>query len=358
MSPAEPHREPRRCAECGQTEDKHRRVDTPEGPTFFCDDEPSGQDAPRAEIPWRAGDAIESWDRILTNLEDRSSVALQFARGAIEIVRLVDRQSAPEAWQQVVDDLHAMGRRHGLSGAALQGLMAAATAAPRDGQIGQVVPIGNRAEPPPVEGPEAYGLPDDRATAPRPLITVNPATWRGTEPIELRWLAQGRIRANDLAILSGNGGAGKTEIAVHLLVSVAADLGDWLGCVVDAGPVLFVSCEEDETDVRDRVERIAKHRNIDPHAIEDLHLLFPDLAATWLGTAEPRTGRISKTPLLIQIEAWIQHHRPRLVVIDSVAAVFDGDAIQRRQVARRRHPVARPSQRARHGRRHRHGQFR
>jgi RecA-family ATPase len=172
----------------------------------------------------------------------------------------------------------------------------------------------------------------DNAAVPAPLVTVSPAAWRGTEPVDLRWLAQGRIRANDLAILSGNGGAGKTEIAAHLLVSVAAGLGDWLGCVVDAGPALFVSCEEDETDVRDRVERIAKHRSIDPHGLPDLHLVFPDLDATWLATAEQRTGRVSKTPLLIQIEAWIDQFRPRLIVIDSVAAVFDGDAIQRRQV--------------------------
>jgi hypothetical protein len=33
-----------------------------------------------------------------------------------------------------------------------------------------------------------------------------------------------------------------------------------------------------------------------------------------------------------QLEQWIREHRPRLVVIDSIAAVFDGDAIQRRQV--------------------------
>jgi RecA-family ATPase len=189
---------------------------------------------------------------------------------------------------------------------------------------------------PPPNDPDDYGwsingAPHNAPPAPT-FAPITPASWKGTKPVELRWLAQGRIRANDLAILSGNGGAGKTEIAVHLLVSVAADLGDWLGCVVDAGPALFISCEEDETDVRDRVERIAKHRNIDPHAMQDLHLLFPELDATWLGTAEPRTGRISKTPLLIQIEAWIGHYRPRLVVIDSVAAVFDGDAIQRRQV--------------------------
>ena len=172
----------------------------------------------------------------------------------------------------------------------------------------------------------------EQKSAPLQFVTINPTAWRDTKPVELHWLAERRIRGNDLAILSGNGGAGKTEIATHLLISVSAKLGDWLGCVVDHGRALFISCEEDETDVRDRVERIAKHRGRDPHAIEDLHLFFPDLDATWLGTADPRTGRISKTPLLIQIEAWIAQHQPRLVVIDFVAAVFDGDAIQRRQV--------------------------
>jgi RecA-family ATPase len=182
---------------------------------------------------------------------------------------------------------------------------------------------------PHINGAALYNVPHTPAPT---FAIITPASWKGTKPVELRWLAQGRVRANDLAILSGNGGAGKTEIAVHLLMSVGADLGDWLGCVVETGPALFISCEEDETDVRDRVERIAKHRNVDPHAMEDLHLLFPELDATWLGTADPRTGRIIKTPLLLQVEKWIEQHKPRLVVIDSIAAVFDGDAIDRRQV--------------------------
>jgi RecA-family ATPase len=267
--------DPRPCGRCGLTIDKHIRIDTLEGPEFDCD--------PRELEIFAAATAA----RLRMEMND-----------------------------------------------------------PRDREMARVeIGLMGAGEPASPDGPEAYGglsivdgEPDQplpaggNASAPAPLLTINPAVWRGTEPVELRWLAQGRIRANDLAILSGNGGAGKTEIAAHLLVSVAADLGDWLGCVVDAGPALFVSCEEDETDVRDRVERIAKHRNIDPHAIPGLHLVFPELDATWLATADQRTGRISKTPLLIQIEAWIEIHRPRLVVIDSVAAVFDGDAIQRRQV--------------------------
>ncbi len=163
------------------------------------------------------------------------------------------------------------------------------------------------------------------------LETKTPVDWKDTEPLEQRWLAAARIPLGDLTLYSGNGGAGKTETAVQLLVSVAAGLGDWLGCVVETGPALFLSCEEPETNVRDRIERICDHRHIDPHAIEHLHLHFPDLDATWLATTD-RLGKVTKTALLLQIESWLSGHRPMLVVIDSIAAVFDGEAIARRQV--------------------------
>jgi RecA-family ATPase len=164
-----------------------------------------------------------------------------------------------------------------------------------------------------------------------PLPTITPAKWQGTAPVEQRWLAQGRIPADDLTLFTGNGGSGKTETAIQLCISVSAQLGDWLGCVVEAGPALFVSLEEQESDIRSRIERICKHRSIDPHGITDLHLTFPDLEGTWLAMAD-RYGRVIKTPLLIQIEQWIAANLPSLVVIDNVAAAFGAEAIDRRQV--------------------------
>ncbi|MGJ5197037.1 AAA family ATPase [Bradyrhizobium sp. HKCCYLRH1030] len=175
------------------------------------------------------------------------------------------------------------------------------------------------------------GPPVRPAPSPPSLETKTPAAWKGTEPLAQRWLAAARIPCGDLTLYSGNGGAGKTETAAQLLVSVAAGLGDWLGCVVETGPALFLSCEEPEANVRDRIERICRHRHIDPHAIDDLHLHFPDLDSTWLVTAD-RLGKLTRTALFLQIEAWICEHRPILVVIDSIAAVFDGEAIARRQV--------------------------
>lgn len=195
---------------------------------------------------------------------------------------------------------------------------------------GPKFPEDEQLDEPPATVPQEDFESEDRKSA-KPLTTITPAAWKGTVRAEQRWLAGARIPSGDLTILSGDGGSGKTEIATGLLVSVAAGVGDWLGCVVETGPTLFVSCEEPEENIRDRVERICKHRQLDPHGINDLHLLFPELDATWLGSAD-KAGHITKTPLLIQIEQWIERHKPRLIVIDSVAAVFDGEAMARRQV--------------------------
>jgi RecA-family ATPase len=173
--------------------------------------------------------------------------------------------------------------------------------------------------------------PPMKAERPASFVTMTPATWKGTESIKQRSLAQGRIPIGDLTILAGNGGSGKTEIACQLLVAVASGLGDWLGCVTETGPALFLSCEEPEADIRDRVERVCKHRNIDAHSIDNLHLHFPDLESTWLVTTD-RLGKIQRTGLFDALEIWVRAHCPALIVIDSIAAVFDGEAIARRQV--------------------------
>ena len=188
---------------------------------------------------------------------------------------------------------------------------------------------------PPPDGPDDYGWSVETSppiAAPAPaFVPITPASWKGTEPLKQEFLASARIPCGDLTILSGNGGSGKTEIAVQLLVYVAAGLADWLGSTIENGAALFLSCEEPEPNIRDRIERICKHRDIDPHTINDLHLLFPELDATWLAHVG-RDNRLTRAPLMDWLEGWIKQYSPRLVVIDSIAAVFDGDAIARRQV--------------------------
>jgi RecA-family ATPase len=166
-----------------------------------------------------------------------------------------------------------------------------------------------------------------------PLATVTPASWRGTEPPEDRWLAFNRVPGEDLTIYSGDGGAGKTETALMLCIHIAAGLGDWLGCSVESGAALFFSAEEPEAKLRKRVSRICSNRGLDSDSIENMFLHFPDLEDTVLATSD-RAGKLQKTPLMGRLEKTIELVKPRLVVIDNVAAVFDGEAIARRQVRR------------------------
>lgn len=340
MSLAEPRREPRRCAECGLTEGEHRRVDTPEGPQFFCDAEPP---AARAEIPWQATDALESWDRVLTNLEDRNRVALQFARGAIEIVRLVDRRSTPEAWQQIVDDLYDMGRRHDLSDATLQGLMDAATEAPLDPSPREIAAASERPpnEAPPDDPPtpsewpaSAEGEPCPAPTEILPFETFDASQWEGV-PIEpRRWIAHNRIPVGEPGIMSGDGGTGKTKLALQLGASIAAGLREWIGGVVDAeGPVIVMSAEEKLKEMHRRTLDVIEYRGLSFSDLRGgLHFIC-DHDNPVLGALD-RNSIVQPTMSLLRLEKTVAAIRPALVIIENAADVYGGSEIDRSNVTR------------------------
>ncbi|KJC37962.1 hypothetical protein UP06_30405 [Bradyrhizobium sp. LTSP857] len=182
----------------------------------------------------------------------------------------------------------------------------------------------------PTEYPEsADGAPDTglaeglAATTP-PLELICPPTWRGVPLPPMRWLATNRIPAGDVTILSGDGGGGKTTVALQLAISVEQRLGDWLGTVCEAGPVIFFSGEEPDQEMRRRLDRVARKRGIDPSDIEDLHFHFADPDRCLLGVARPN-GPIAPTPLFEALAAAVFDIRPVLVVVDSIAAVFGGN---------------------------------
>src|SRR5271154_1619577 len=102
-------------------------------------------------------------------------------------------------------------------------------------------------------------------TEPEPALLppIPPAAWRGTPLPPMRWLALHRIPAGDVTILSGDGGGGKTTIALQLAAAVAGELGDWLGTVCSTGPAIFFSGEEPEAEMRRRWDSIARRRGLE-----------------------------------------------------------------------------------------------
>jgi RecA-family ATPase len=156
------------------------------------------------------------------------------------------------------------------------------------------------------------------------LTLVCPPAWRDVPLDPMRWLATNRIPAGDVTILSGDGGGGKTTVALQLAVGVEQGLGDWLGTVTESGPVVFFSGEEPEAEMRRRLDRVARKRGIDPGDIENLHFHFADPDGCLLGISRPN-GPITPTPLFESLRIAAVDIRPALIVVDSIAATFGGN---------------------------------
>lgn len=194
-------------------------------------------------------------------------------------------------------------------------------------------PVDRLKHIPPVESLEAYGLSPDaepdleaqsQAQAPVPLHLICPPEWRDVALPPMRWLATHRIPAADATILSGDGGGGKTTVALQLAVSVEQGLGDWLGTTTESGPVIFFSAEEPRDEMRRRLDRVARKRGLDASDIKNLHFHFADPDKCLLAVARP-TGAMVPTPLFDALVAAVHNIRPVLIIVDSIAATFGGN---------------------------------
>jgi RecA-family ATPase len=157
-----------------------------------------------------------------------------------------------------------------------------------------------------------------------PLALVCPPAWRDVPLEPMRWLATNRIPAGDVTILSGDGGGGKTTVALQLAVSVERGLGDWLGTTCEAGPVIFFSGEEPKDEMRRRLQRVARKRGLEPADLAGLHFHFADPDACLLGVAR-KDGTMAPAPLFTSLAAATRDIRPALIVVDSIAATFGGN---------------------------------
>jgi RecA-family ATPase len=183
---------------------------------------------------------------------------------------------------------------------------------------------------PPMEYPENADNEPAReleapAQAPEPLALVSPAAWRGKPLPDMRWLATNRIPSADATILSGDGGGGKTTVALQLAVSVEAGLGDWLGAVCESGPVIFFSGEEPEPEMRRRLGRVTRKRGLEPDELKNLHFHFAEPDNCLLAVARRSDGLMVPTPLLSSLAQAAIEIKPALIVVDSIAATFGGN---------------------------------
>ena len=298
---------------------------------------PAMSDIDEFEIPDKIDAELESCRRMV-RLPNADKAAM-LERGATALFRVVDK-SDPELWHAVIDRLYDIAGNVGLADGPAQTIfdIAIDKAAEPPPEVDPIIQAWEANTPPNANSQNVEQLPAIRS-APRELKLNDPADYAGKEIPPREWLALHRIPAAKPTLLSGDGGTGKTTIALQLLVAVA--YGDeWLGARIDKqGPAWFLSAEEDNDEIIRRLTAILDHQG---RTLEDLkgrgvrwtclddENEYGDSDAL-LGVVD-RAGRVQKTPLYDALLKLATEQRPAFIGIENAADVFAIDENNRSQV--------------------------
>jgi RecA-family ATPase len=163
---------------------------------------------------------------------------------------------------------------------------------------------------------------------------IDIAAWIGRPLQDREWIVQDCILNRNVALLSGDGGVGKTIIALDLAICLQLENQQWLRSdVLVDGPAMVVCCEDDEEEFQRRTKAIVAYRGGSLEDVKkDLHLItLVDQPARLLAGPNNR-GILEATPMFTDLRIRACDIKPRLLVIDNAADVYGGDEINRTQV--------------------------
>lgn len=165
-----------------------------------------------------------------------------------------------------------------------------------------------------------------------PLTGVSVATY-ADKTIPPREFLDGAdlFPARNVVMLSGDGGVGKSLLALQLALCISTAM-PWLGIEVASGPVVYLSAEDDETEVANRVQEIAKADNVDLHEAASLTMIYMAGEDCTLAFENSRTGTVKSTELYERLDATLDWYSPVLLILDNLADVYAGNENNRSAV--------------------------
>jgi len=173
-------------------------------------------------------------------------------------------------------------------------------------------------------------LQDEPAAPIVPIVPFSAAELDGRAvPVRLEHVT-GMIPACNVTLLSGDGGTGKSLLALQLAAATATG-ARWLGVPTMDGVALFITAEDDADEVHRRLDDIRKDKDLSFADYGRLHVLSLAGEDAILAAPESRSSIIRPTQLFRRIAAWVAEYRPALVVLDTLADLFAGNENDRAQ---------------------------
>jgi RecA-family ATPase len=167
---------------------------------------------------------------------------------------------------------------------------------------------------------------------PPPLPFIDMSRWDAGPLPEREWAVPDRIPLRQTAIMSGEGGVGKSHTALHLCAAHA--LGrDWLLSLPEPGPAIFVDAEDDENELHIRLGAIARHYGVSFTDLikGGLHLISLVGKDATMATVSLR-GKVEPTGVYKQLLEAAGDIQPKMIGIASGSNVFAGKENDRGQV--------------------------
>jgi RecA-family ATPase len=177
---------------------------------------------------------------------------------------------------------------------------------------------------------DARGEPaSETAQSPTFRRIINPAAWEGAAIPEREWIVPDYIPHKAATLLSGDGGQGKSLLALQLAVARAL-ARDWVGLLPTPGRTLVLSAEDDGDELHRRLDDIRRFYGASWKDLEDISLV--DLVGEDCILGQLMKGEIVAAPMYHALDAYVTEFKPNLVILDVLADMFAGDESKRAQV--------------------------
>ena len=177
-----------------------------------------------------------------------------------------------------------------------------------------------------------YRLRDDFLTSDfNSPLSFSPIEWADEGAPAINWLVDGCFIAGTVALLSSDGGLGKSLLMQQLCTAAALGL-PWLGMKTKRIKSWALFCEDDKDELRRRQEKINRHYGCSMGDLDDVN--YRSRAGQYNVMAEFQKWEAIPVPTKLFLASVAKTHQigAQLIILDTASDVFGGNEIAKDQV--------------------------